>query len=445
MPRPVPVTFQDIDPIDSAPASDGAWHRGSVDDAPTASPVKDPDTLPRLLPHPLIQEADGIDLPLALADAWALVRATEFAESPVIRSLFRAGNAASFAGSRVPVPPVRLDDFVSEKARPGFQILHEGPNELVIGAVGRLWRPDAPFVHVEDAKAFAAFTEPGHGKVAWALRCTPVGASRTRLCLELRAAATDEEASRKLRAYFRVVGGPARFIRRLELARIARKASPDQPRDVAEGLGGAAAMLGAFLTPFLRQRREHAGLPEAESARVYPGDELVEAPRWSWTHAIEVARPAEDVWPWVAQIGADRGGFYSYQWLENLIGCEVRNASTVHPEWQAKVRDRISLHPSRPGLPIVAMEPGRWLVAHARTDEAERAAGKPWMEASWLFYVEPLPGGRSRVISRYKCACSDDLATRLQYGEFLLEPIGYAMDRRMLRGIKGRAESAETH
>ena len=60
--------------------------------------------------------------------------------------------------------------------------------------------------------------------------------------------------------------------------------------------------------------------------------------------------------------------------------------------------------------------------------------------SSYRSHVEPLSADRCRVISRYRCACSEDLATRLQYGEFLMEPIGYAMDRRMLRGIKQRAE-----
>jgi hypothetical protein len=65
-----------------------------------------------------------------------------------------------------------------------------------------------------------------------------------------------------------------------------------------------------------------------------------------------------------------------------------------------------------------------------------------WVEVTWLFLVEPLGQERCRVISRYRCATSDDFATRLQFGPTLVEPVSFAMDRRMLQGIKARAERA---
>lgn len=105
----------------------------------------------------------------------------------------------------------------------------------------------------------------------------------------------------------------------------------------------------------------------------------------SGTHGVEIDAPAAAVWPWIAQIGADKGGFYSYQWLENLAGCDVRNAERVHPEWEVKVGDGLRLHPEMPAIPVV------------------------------------------------------DVATRLAYG-VAIEPIGFAMDRRMLLGVKERAE-----
>ncbi|HMA26843.1 MAG TPA: hypothetical protein VKO62_04340, partial [Solirubrobacterales bacterium] len=63
-------------------------------------------------------------------------------------------------------------------------------------------------------------------------------------------------------------------------------------------------------------------------------------------HAIEVDAPAEQVWPWLAQLGQDRGGFYSYEWLENLAGCRMRNADRIHPEWQHReIGEKVMLHP----------------------------------------------------------------------------------------------------
>ncbi len=198
-------------------------------------------------------------------------------------------------------------------------------------------------------------------------------------------------------------------------------------------------MLAAALTPFLRRRRARWGAGAA-AARVHPGDDLLADPRWGWTHAVEVAASPADVWPWLAQIGADRGGFYSYSRLENLVGCRLRNAQRAHPEWEAREGGSLSIHPKMPPLRIISVEPGRHVLAHGAPDEAARAAGEPWVAVTWLFQVEPLGPGRSRVVSRYRCATSPDRRSRLAYGPALLEPIGFVMDRRMLRGIKARAE-----
>ena len=155
---------------------------------------------------------------------------------------------------------------------------------------------------------------------------------------------------------------------------------------------------------------------------------------------IEAAPSA--VWPWVAQLGADRGGFYSYQWLENLVGCRLRNAETIHPEWELRAGQALLLHPEVPPLHIAAVERGRYFVAHAPAAPRARAEGRPWVEASWLFLIEPAGAGHSRLVSRYRVACSDDLRTRLAFGPALVEPIGSEMDRRMLLGIKARVENA---
>jgi len=223
-------------------------------------------------------------------------------------------------------------------------------------------------------------------------------------------------------------------------ARAEGRLARDDYRDIVDGISGAAIMLFELFTPFLRRARSHWGIDEALARRDYPGDQFVPEPRWSWTHGIEIDAPAQDVWPWVAQLGADRAGFYSYQWLENLAGCELRNAETVHPEWEVRSGDSLLLHPNAPRLPVASIERGRYFVVHAPADGPARAANKPWVEVSWLFLVEPLTDRRCRFISRYRASSSDDLGTRLAFGPTLVEPVGFAMDRRMLFGVKARAE-----
>ena len=93
-----------------------------------------------------------------------------------------------------------------------------------------------------------------------------------------------------------------------------------------------------------------------------------------------------------------------------------------------------------PAMRVVSVVPGRALVAHAPPDEQARANGRPWASVTWAFLLEPLGEKRCRVVSRYRCASSDDLKMRVSLGPTFVEPIGFAMDRRMLLGIKARAE-----
>ena len=587
--------------------------------------------LDRVIPTPALLEIDDIDLAIPPARAWEILRHGDLGESPLVRALF----VVRTLPERIARKPageltLRIDGLTSSTAKPGFQVLVDDPGrEVVVGAIGKVWHLEIPFVHVEDAEAFGRFAESGFVKVAWAIRISPRGARDTHVEIELRVDATDRDAWSKFRRYFALIGPASRFIRRSLLsslvrkygapdsqeeqrslagdelltdageqithgvtiaakpeaiwpwlmqmgcgrggfysidtrdnegvrsarevhpelqrlrvgdvvpttpdgddgfevlvidpartlvlgslydadakrprrfdaerpqrfwqvtwsfvlepldafstrlhvraraafptggriyaewirpvhhlmqsaqlrhlaARIERRLPNDDARDVAEGIGGAAVIVAALLTPFMRDARSHWGVDAATEARALPGDDLVASPRWTWTHGIEIEAPRSDVWPWIAQLGADRGGFYSYQWLENVAGCQLRNAESIHEGWTLEVGDALVLHPKMPPLRVVAMERGRFFVVQAPTDEAARLSGRPWAEGSWLFLVESLGEGRSRLISRYRSATSNDLATRLGFGSTLLEPIGFAMDRRMLLGVKARVEA----
>lgn len=160
-----------------------------------------------------------------------------------------------------------------------------------------------------------------------------------------------------------------------------------------------------------------------ERWRVLPGDELVSAPPVVVTRAVTIAAPPGEVWPWVAQIGQGRAGFYSHAWLENLVGCRIENADRIHPEWQQlEPGDEIRMHPSAPPLVVRTVEPSRALVV-----------GEPEV-FSWAFVLAP-EGDRTRLLvrSRGSFGLPAPLAP-------LLEPAHGVMERAMLAGIRERAE-----
>src|SRR5919108_5912683 len=138
------------------------------------------------------------------------------------------------------------------------------------------------------------------------------------------------------------------------------------PRTRAAGLLRPLVALGdAALALYLLVVRPWMlrwGATDEDLRQPLPGDDLVPNPLTTSTRAITVNAPVEAVWPWLAQIGQDRGGMYSYEWLENLAGCQMRNADRIHPEWQHRaIGEVVKLHPAC-GLPLAHFEPARAFV-----------------------------------------------------------------------------------
>ena len=151
----------------------------------------------------------------------------------------------------------------------------------------------------------------------------------------------------------------------------------------------------------------------------------------------------DQVWPWLIQLGQDRAGFYSYEWIENAMGLEIHNADSIIPEWQQlEVGDQIMLAEDF-GVPVVALEPGRALVLHGDTrldvDSAPPVRPGDFMAVVWGFYLYDTGDGRTRLVTRWKSDWNPTLLNFLAYHVFL-EPGAFLMLRRMLLGIKQRAE-----
>ncbi|MEM8532269.1 MAG: hypothetical protein AAGF95_15595 [Chloroflexota bacterium] len=122
-------------------------------------------------------------------------------------------------------------------------------------------------------------------------------------------------------------------------------------------LGGTLAASAYWL--LLRPWYLHWGATDIDCERRLPGDDLIPRPYTQSTRAITIAASARDIWPWIVQIGQERGGFYSYDWLENLIGLDIHSADRIRPELQhLQVGDLIRFAPDGgPGMLVAALEP----------------------------------------------------------------------------------------
>jgi hypothetical protein len=182
-----------------------------------------------------------------------------------------------------------------------------------------------------------------------------------------------------------------------------------------------------------------------EARRSLPGESLVYDAGWQETHAITIHAPVDAVWPWLAQLGQDRGGFYSFDLLENAVGCDMPTADRLRPDrqvWQAG--DRLWMYPNyrAGGIGFATLRvyvPGRALAF------ATRAPGTPLSapeDGSWTFFLQPVDATTSRLIVRGRVAAGRPTAG-LVLDEAVFGPMHFVMQRRMMTGIKQLAEGSD--
>jgi hypothetical protein len=230
---------------------------------------------------------------------------------------------------------------------------------------------------------------------------------------------------------------PLRRHRRAD--RIDRAALPDPPataitaREVLRQLGPVLVDLPLFLvSPLMRRRHRTWGATPDEVAATMPGDELLPRAQYRSTRAITVDAPPGEVWPWLVQVGYRRAGWYANDLLDNFARPSARE---IHPELQ-------DLHV------------GQWLAWIPWPTERSAFVVDGYAEPEWLLWrspnrswcwrLVPLPGGRTRLISRMNTEY--EWSRPLVLGTVLLmEVADYPMMRRMLRGIRQRAETRHRH
>jgi hypothetical protein len=218
-------------------------------------------------------------------------------------------------------------------------------------------------------------------------------------------------------------------------------------------VGGFRAIGTLLLSPVLRYRYNRWGATAAELDAPMPGDDLVAEPKLGYTRATTIDAPPAVVWPWLAQFGQGRGGFYSYDALENLVGCKIHSTDRLLPEHQdSQPGDLIRSGPAGKryaAWQILDVDPPRHLVlmgADPETLEAppvvDTVPDRGYVASTWQWELRPLADGEAtRLVVRQRLTFSP----RQQLLWRLVEPLNFVMEREMLRGIKRRAEMTAAH
>jgi hypothetical protein len=195
----------------------------------------------------------------------------------------------------------------------------------------------------------------------------------------------------------------------------------------------AAAGMVALYRGHVRPWMYTWGATESEVGAVLPGDELVSPDTPRTTRAVTIDAPIDAVWPWLAQIGEDRAGFYSYDWLERAVGAAIHNSKELHPEWQhLGVGDSVWLARRYGAVArqvVAAIEPNSHLVLmsaddYARVQQGDKATG------SWSFHVRRT-GSWTRLVARGSGGA---------VGHAVFDIPHFVMEQKMMRGIRDRAQ-----
>jgi len=172
------------------------------------------------------------------------------------------------------------------------------------------------------------------------------------------------------------------------------------------------------------------GATSEDVDRSMPGDDLLDRPDLVSTRAITIEAPPSSIWPWLVQMGSGKGGVYTYDWIENVFGLHMHSVDEILPQFQnRKIGDVEQLGKNGPRLRVDILDPERAIVLHSEDGN--------WV---WAFGLYPRSPRCTRLVSRNRIATQSAGWLQRAFWVLIMEPGSLIMERKMLLGIRSRAE-----
>ena len=199
------------------------------------------------------------------------------------------------------------------------------------------------------------------------------------------------------------------------------------------GVSGLAAAVYAFV---IRPWMLGWGSTVEERTRPLPGDDIEPDAEYVTTRATTIQAPAAAVWPWLIQMGQDRAGFYTHNWVERVLRSGIPDTAEIRPEWQRievgdLVRTNRDIGGKPMGWPVAAVDPGRSLVVTSKSMPA----------GTYAFVVEPIESDTSRLIVRDRARWK---WWEWPFATLVYEPLHAYMETGLISGVRQRAERARS-
>lgn len=353
------------------------------------------------LPDPRHTEVNRIFVEAKPDIAWEAIRHFDGASISWIKLLFRLRDVPNIIlGKSHPDADDHIGIDQIAKAGTGFHILNEIPGkEVIIGSIGRFWQPHIIFkeVPVED---FESFDEAGWGKLAWSITVEPYLHGST-ICLELRTTATDDDSWHRLQRYYRVIGIGSKFIR------------------------------GTLMSHYEAQLKKMK-FPEDDVAS-FAGDDIIPKARHTITYHTNIEAPPSIVWRYLMQLGCDRAGWYSIDWIDHD---DVPSTDHLVDAWTDRHEgDRISATPKLDSFyEVYDVKTESHFVIGGETTRM----GGPF-KMTWAFILNPIGDDATHLVSRARMESEPKWAEWVM-GNILYPPIHILMSSAQLHNLKRLAE-----